>query len=258
MRRAVYWIAAVLCVALAVACFSVAFSSQQTPSTNTYAPTTTTASQTTATTFVQSEAPTTTTTVPYVSPVDFASLQKENSDIYAWIRINGTPVDYPVVQSPTDDSFYLDHDSDGDYNINGAIFSEHRYNSLDFTDPVTVLYGHNMASGEMFGEFQSLYWDRDFLLENDDITVYLPDREMHFEIFAALPYSRMHLLHYYQFQKRSAFELFINDIYATRKLSAVLIEDRKPVFGDQVHTSSLTMICYGKISKRRLCKKREK
>ncbi len=229
-RRSFYVVVAVLCVVLACICFWVAFSQMRTPSAEQYAPPKPTATTTT----VASSMSTTSTTKPYVSPVDFQSLQEVNSDIYAWIRIDGTPVDYPVVQSPTDDSFYLDHDSDKQYNINGAIFSEHQYNSRDFSDPVTVLYGHNMASGEMFGEFQSLYWDRDFLLENDDITIYLPDREMHFEIFAALPYSRMHLLYYYQTEKKAAFDLLINDIYATRKLSAVLIEERKPEFGDQV------------------------
>ena len=190
--------------------------------------TTTSTNQTTASSVAA------TTTAPYTSPVDFSVLQETNADIYGWIRIDGTPVDYPIVQSPTDDSFYLDHDSDKSYNINGAIFSEHMYNSTDFSDAVTVLYGHNMASGEMFGEFQSLYWDREFLLENDDIIVYLPDRELHFQIFAALPFSRMHLLHYYHTEKKVGFDLFIDEIYATRKLSAVLIEERRPEFGDQV------------------------
>ena len=220
----------VLCLALAGICVFRALSSNRVPSTQSDASPTTTTS--TGVTTVSSQI--TTTTVPYTSPVDFKTLQEKNADIYGWIRIDGTPVDYPIVQSATDDSFYLDHDSDKHYNINGAVFSEHMYNSTDFSDAVTVLYGHNMASGEMFGEFQSLYWDREFLLENDDITVYLPDRELHFQIFAALPFSRMHLLHYYHKEKKSEFELLIDDIYETRKLSAVLIEERRPEYGDQV------------------------
>lgn len=229
-RRSIFLILTVLCLVLAGICAYMVWMPSRTPSTHEDAP----PRMTTTSTSSQTETLTTTTTIPYTSPVDFQSLQEKNPDIYGWIRIDGTPVDYPIVQSPEDDAFYLDHDSDGRYNINGAIFSEHLYNSTDFTDAVTVLYGHNMASGEMFGEFQSLYWDREFLLENDDITVYLPDREMHFQIFAALPYSRMHLLHYYQTEKKAAFDLLINDIYSARKLSAVLIEERKPVFGDQV------------------------
>lgn len=242
-KRTTYVLLAVLCAVLGCLCFVIVFSGNRTPSTQQYAPTVTTTSTTTSgvtSMETSDQTPTTTTTAttrpttPYVSPVDFESLQNINSDIYAWIRIDGTPVNYPVLQSPTDDTLYLDHDSDKQYNRNGAIFSEHQYNSTDFSDPVTVLYGHNMASGEMFGEFQSLYWDRDFLLENDDITIYLPDRELQFQIFAALPYSRMHLLYYYQTEKKSAFDLLINDIYSTRTLSAVLVEERKPEYGDQV------------------------
>ncbi len=170
----------------------------------------------------------------YQSPVDFAALQAVNPHAYAWLTVPGTPVNYPIVQHPQDDLFYLDHNIDGAYDPNGAIFSERLYNTTDFTDAVTVLYGHDMMSGAMFGELQRLYSDPTFLKENDEIIVYLPDRELHFEIFAALPYSRMHLLYYYQTQKKSAFDLFINDVYSSRRLSTQLIEERRPEFGDQV------------------------
>lgn len=205
------------------------------PQTEDFAPTTTAAF--TATTIATQPLTGTTSAPipqPYVSPVDFKGLQAINPDVYAWITVPGTNVNYPIVQSPDNDSFYLDHDSDKNYDRAGAIFTEHVYNDTDFRDKVTVLYGHDMANGSMFGELQSLYWDREFLLENDEIIIYLPDRELHFEIFAALPYSRMHLLYYYHTEKEKAFDQLIDDVYSTRKLSAVLIEERRPEFGDQV------------------------
>ena len=61
--------------------------------------------------------------VPYVSPIDFASLQKENPDIYAWLRIPGTEFDFPILQRAGDDDYYLTHDNDGNDNSMGAIFS---------------------------------------------------------------------------------------------------------------------------------------
>ncbi len=228
-KKKLFLIAGVFLAMASILCFCLMLPPSQSTQSGEYAPTTTQSAQTTV-----SSQTTQVTQTPYVSPVAFDELQQINPDIYAWITIPGTRVNYPVVQSPTDDSFYLDHDSDGNYNVNGAVFSEHLYNNTEFTDAVTVLYGHNMKSGEMFGDFQSLYWDRDFLLENDDIIIYLPDRELHFEIFAALPYSRMHLLHYYHTEKQKAFELMIDDIYSTRKLSAILLEDRRPEYGDQV------------------------
>ncbi len=230
-KRSLYWIAAVTCLIVAIVCAVLTMTSSRPTVSQEFAPKSTTTSRSLQTTLDSTQ---TTTTTCYISPVDFEGLQKVNSDIYAWIQIPGTPVDYPVVQSATDDSFYLDHDADGQYTSKGAIFSESAYNSTSFEDPVTVLYGHNMATGEMFGEFQAVYWDRDFLLENDEIIVYLPDRELHFEIFAATPYSRMHLLYYYKTDKKAGFEALIDDLFASRNLSAVFVEERKPKFGDQV------------------------
>lgn len=235
MKKYVFWLLGVLCLIVALIVGMLAFPHLTTPKTEDYAPTTTTAVSTTAPTVTTptTVAPTVEDT-PYVSPVDFDALQAINPDVYAWITVPGTPVNYPIVQSAVDDGFYLDHDSDKNYDVAGAIFTEHLYNDTSFEDKVTVLYGHDMANGSMFGELQSLYWDREFLLENDEIIIYLPDRELHFEIFAALPYSRMHLLYYYHTEKESAFNQLIEDVYGTRKLSAVLIEERRPEFGDQV------------------------
>lgn len=86
--------------------------------------------------------------VPYVSPIDFASLQEENPDIYAWLRIPGTEFDFPILQRAGDDDYYLTHDSDGNDNSMGAIFSESSYNDGKMDDPATVLYGHQMLAGQ--------------------------------------------------------------------------------------------------------------
>lgn len=82
-------------------------------------------------------------------PIDFASLQKENDEIYAWIKVPGTSVDYPIVQSSTDDTFYVHKGIDKQYLYAGAIYTE-MSNAKDFSDPNTVIYGHNMKSGSMF------------------------------------------------------------------------------------------------------------
>ena len=94
--------------------------------------------------------------VPYVSPIDFASLQKENPDIYAWLYIPGTEFDFPILQRAGDDDYYLTHDSDGNDNSMGAIFSESSYNDGKMDDPATVLYGHQMLAGTMFGKLQQV------------------------------------------------------------------------------------------------------
>ena len=82
-------------------------------------------------------------------PIDFQTLQNMNPDIYAWIKVPGTVIDYPIAQSETDNTYYLNHSVEHDENKAGAIFTED-YNAKTFEDPNTVIYGHGMANGSMF------------------------------------------------------------------------------------------------------------
>lgn len=174
-------------------------------------------------------------------PVDFSSLNKINSDIYAWIDIPGTNISYPVLQSEDDDSFYLNHDSDNNFNTNGAIFSEHQYNTKSFDDSVTVLYGHDMRSGDMFGQLQYCYSNADFLRNNDEILIYTPERELKYKIFAATPYYSFHLLHYYPFDKSYVFNQFFDELYNYKTLSSTYLKEEKPTYGDKVLVLSTCM-----------------
>lgn len=70
-------------------------------------------------------------------PIDFAALQQQNPDVYAWIKVPGTAVDYPILQSSTDNGYYLNHTIDGEEKKEGAIFTEN-YNTKTFEDPNTV------------------------------------------------------------------------------------------------------------------------
>lgn len=83
------------------------------------------------------------------NPIDFASLWNLNPDVYAWIDVPGTEISYPVLQSAEDISYYLEHTIEGEKTLPGAIYSEN-YNSKDFSDYNTILYGHNMRNGTMF------------------------------------------------------------------------------------------------------------
>ena len=81
--------------------------------------------------------------------IDWEMLKEENADIYAWIYIPNTNIDYPILQHPTDDNYYLQHNLDGSTGYPGCIFTQ-SMNALDFTDSNTVIYGHNMGDGSMF------------------------------------------------------------------------------------------------------------
>ena len=78
------------------------------------------------------------------------SISKEFSDdLVSWITIDDTNIDYPVMQGENN-SVYLNIDPYGEYSLSGSIFLDSR-NSSDFTDPYSLLYGHHMDNGFMFG-----------------------------------------------------------------------------------------------------------
>ena len=122
----------------------------------------------------------------YTSPVDFAALRERCGDIYAWLDIPDTDISYPVVQN-ADDTYYLTRDIDGNYAAEGSLFTESAYNGTAMDDPVTVIYGHRMNSNVMFSTLQKTYSDPDSFASHREIVLYLPEQEIHAQVFAAVP-----------------------------------------------------------------------
>lgn len=153
-------------------------------------------------------------------PVDFDKLKEINSDIYAWIYIPGTEVDYPVLQNE-DDSYYLTHDANGDNSVDGAIYTE-KINSKMFDDFNTVLYGHNMKNGSMFRSLHS-YEEPDFLDNHRYIYIYTSESIIVYKVFAVYRYDDRHILNSYDFSddeiKKSYIEYIFNmkNLYSTVK-----------------------------------------
>lgn len=84
--------------------------------------------------------------------VDFATLSQTNKDIVAWVYVEALEISYPVLQS-TDNDYYLHRTVEGTYNFAGSVFMDCE-NNPDFEDRNTILYGHNMANGSMFGRLK--------------------------------------------------------------------------------------------------------
>lgn len=159
-------------------------------------------------------------------PIDFASLQEQNSDIYAWITIPGTKIDYPVVQNE-DNTFYLRRSIEKKKSTGGTIFSEHE-NSKDFDDYITVLYGHNMHNGTMFADLH-LYEDKKFMEEHDEILIYTPEAILKYKIFAAYRTDNRHILYYYQKgMDKDSRMAYIKEIIGQRQMGAS-IDTEAPV-----------------------------
>ena len=96
--------------------------------------------------------------------VDFASLSAINPDIVGWVYIEDTGVNYPVVQGE-DNEYYLHHTFEGRENFSGAIFMDTTC-SPDFSSDNSILFGHNLKTGEMFGALKKLY-DTEYNAEAD-------------------------------------------------------------------------------------------
>ncbi len=148
--------------------------------------------------------------VPY-KELDWDELHELNPDIYAWIYVPGTSVDYPILQHPSDNTYYLNHNIDGSSGFPGCIYTED-YNSRDFTDPNTLIYGHNMDDDTMFS---TLHKFRDPVMVNDDhyFFIYTEDHIYVYEIFAAYEFPSLHLILNYDYSKEYVYEQYLRDIF---------------------------------------------
>ncbi len=174
-------------------------------------------------------------------PLDFTAAMEINPDIYAWIEIPGTVIDYPVLQSATDDTKYLTTAYDGSYYIGGSLFTEHQYNSRDFNDRVTIIYGHTMRSGALFGSLQEIYSDSTSFAECSKIKIYLNNEVRTYQVFAAVPYDTSHILYTYDFTNDYWYDNFFKSIRKIRALEANFDDSYFPETGDQVIILSTCM-----------------
>ncbi len=179
--------------------------------------------------------------------IDFENLQQNtNADIYAWISIPDTNIDYPVLQHPTNDLYYLDYNLDGTKGYPGCIYSEIK-NSKEFTDFNTVLYGHNMKNGTMFHDLHN-YEDSKYMEEHPYLYVYLPDKTLKYEIFAAYQYDDRHLLYSFDYKSENVRKGYLEDILDMKSMSAVINKDISVSADSKIITMST---CVGNQSTKR-------
>ena len=113
--------------------------------------------------------------------IDFKSLKNTNKDIIAWIYSEGTPINYPIVQS-TDNDYYLRRLINGTYNQAGTIFLDCR-NSSNFEDYNSIIYGHNMKNDSMFGTISN-YKDQEYFDLHREMFLITEGKSFKIELFA--------------------------------------------------------------------------
>ncbi len=154
-------------------------------------------------------------------PIDFQKLWETNTDVYAWITVPGTNIDYPILQNE-DNTYYLNHTWDHKEYKAGSIFTE-TYNSKDFDDPNTLIYGHRMYAGDMFAQLQ-YFEDADFFDKNRIIYIYTPSKILTYEIIAAYPYTDEHLLFKYNFNHPDEFARFCDETFSIVDFRACFLD----------------------------------
>lgn len=157
------------------------------------------------------------------SPVDWEGLWEVNPDVYAWITVPGTIIDYPILQHATDNTYYLYYNIDGSYGYPGCIYTENM-NAKDFTDNNTVIYGHNMKNGTMFAGLHQ-FEDKGFFDGHEKVLIYTPEKSYEYTIFAAYVYDDRHLLYSFDFANEDVYASYLETIQSMRDLSANLRSD---------------------------------
>ncbi len=142
--------------------------------------------------------------------VDFDTLLGINPDTVGWIRFDPEPsqINYPLVQT-TDNSTYLNKTFSANDNTVGAIFVN-AYNSPDFNDRNTIIYGHRMNDSSMFHDLAK-YEDQSFWEANPYFYIYTPDgREITYHIYAAGQVTETSDTYLTEFADDAAYQAFLD------------------------------------------------
>ena len=150
---------------------------------------------------------------PVPQAIDFDALHAENEEIFSWIQVDGTKIDYPVLCRPDDDAYYHTHNVEHRKVTAGAIYIQASVNSMDWSDFHTVVYGHNMRNGSMFANLHK-FEDADFFDAHDSVVIYTPTRRLTYRIFAAYKRDDAHLMRKFDYSTEQGRQAFLDDVFS--------------------------------------------
>lgn len=182
---------------------------------------------------------------------EYTGLYKENPDLIGWLTIDGTVIDYPVMQTPEDEDYYLNYDFYGNRNVNGSLIldtdsvagtgtAQNSYK--DGTRPSTnlIIHGHTMRSGQMFGRLQK-YKNEDYgkkhrILKFDSLYEHR-EYELIAVFYSQVYYKKDKVFKYYKFFQADTKEEFA-DWYENIKKLSLYDTGVTAEFGDEFLTLS--------------------
>lgn len=174
---------------------------------------------------------------PYVSP--YSDYFTKYPDIAAWFQIPDTIIDYPVMWTPEDETYYLYKHYDGSENINGSLLLD-TDSSLDPLTTNLIIHGHNMKSGAMFG-YLPMYEKYSYYEQHKEMLLYTPEGERTYEVIAVFRSQvfkkKDTCFKYYKFFQADTEEEF-NDFYDNIKALSIYDTGVTAEFGDHFITLS--------------------
>lgn len=187
---------------------------------------------------------------PVIVP-EYQELYEQNQDFIGWLRIEGTNINYPVMQTPQDEEYYLYRDFYGEENQNGCLIMdtdsnvgvgdrEHEYQNGSVPSTNLIIHGHTMKSGEMFGDLD-LYADETYGLEHSIICFDSLYEHREYELIAVFYsqvfYENQDVFKYYKFFQADTGEEF-DDWYNNIKQLSLYDTGVTAEFGDEFITLS--------------------
>lgn len=143
--------------------------------------------------------------------VDFESLKQKNSDTIAWIKVNGTDIEYPVVKT-TNNDYYMTHSFDKSYNSVGWVFMDYK-DKFDGTDKNMVIYAHNRRDGSMFGTLKNILTDEWQSNKGNYIIPFITENEnVQYQVFSVYKIEKEDYYITTNFGTKNEFQKFINTI----------------------------------------------
>lgn len=114
--------------------------------------------------------------------ISFDELREVNKEVVAWILVDNTKINYPVVQTINND-YYLNHDITGSLTSSGWIFMDYR-NSYKMDDKNTIIYGHNLINQTAFGSLSNIFTEEWYQKSNHTIVIVNPKETLIYEVFS--------------------------------------------------------------------------
>lgn len=169
-----------------------------------------------------------------LNPIDFAKYKAQNEDVCGFVDFDCLDIHEPIVCAGPDkpEEYYLRRDLQGKYSTAGTVFIQ-KMNSTDFTDPCTVIYGHNMHNLTMFGTLKK-FRDKEFFNQNEFFKIYCPGHILKYSIKSAFVYDDRHINYAFNnFATEEDFMSFAEEVNNPKSLvknvreSTVITKDSK-------------------------------